>query len=107
MIGGDGIAKDAKGARALDFADMAGLHAEAGEEWRLLDVGARAVPLVNLATGRGDFIPLRVLLGEVGVELAIDFRLERGQHGRANFLRQRPDFFEIDVLGVLVLSEGL
>ena len=55
---------------------MARLHAEAREEWRLLDVGARAVLLVNLARGGGDFILLRFLLGKVGVELAIDFRLD-------------------------------
>ena len=84
-----------------------GLHREVREERRLLDVGARAVPLVDVAGGGGDFVPLRILRGEVGVELAEDLGLERGSHGVADFLQRRPDVLQIDVLAVLVLAERL
>jgi hypothetical protein len=57
-------------------------HAEVREERRLLDVGGLRVPLVNVARGGRDLVPLRILRGEVRVELAEDLGLERGLHRR-------------------------
>src|SRR5262249_12710827 len=37
VVGGDAITEDAERARALDFVDVAGFHAEGGEERGLLD----------------------------------------------------------------------
>ena len=48
-----------------------GFHAEVREEWRLLNVGALAVPLVDLAAlDEGISFHFGILRGEIGVELA-------------------------------------
>ncbi len=96
VVGRDGIAENAERARAGDRHDGPGLHPEPIEERRLLDVVALRVPLVYAARAGGDLVPLRVLPGEVGVELAEDFRREGGGHRFANFLQARPEFAEVD-----------
>jgi hypothetical protein len=56
-----------------DVRDRSSGHAEVLEERGLLDVGALAVPLVDLAHAGGDFIPLGILVCEAGVEFLEDF----------------------------------
>jgi hypothetical protein len=48
--------------------DVARGGSEAVEERRFLDVGGLAVPLIDIAGGGFDLVPLRVLVGEAGVE---------------------------------------
>jgi hypothetical protein len=45
------------------------------------------------------------LLGKVGVESAIHFRFECGRHRQADLLQRGPDFLEINVLAIPVLSK--
>ncbi len=66
-----------RGRAPLISAMRPGCSAEIVEERRLLDVGALLVPLIDLAGAGGDFVPLRILRGEIAVELAEHFRLER------------------------------
>lgn len=96
VVGGDAVAEDAERAGTFDFHDVAGGHAEVGEEGRMLDVGGFAVPLEDLADATLDLVPLRILRGEVGVELAEDIGRKRGLHGIAHFFERGPDVLQID-----------
>ena len=107
MIGRHAVAKDAERARAFDLADAAGGHSEPREERRLLHVGALLVPLEHVTDGAGDFVPLRILRSEVGVELAENFRRERGAHHVADFLLARPDVAEKNGRSVFSGADGL
>ncbi len=96
MVGGDGVAEQAKRTRALDILGGAGVHAEVGAEKRRLgDVGG-LWPVIDLAGHTLDTLPERQIGTEVGIET-----LERGgihcvaHHGR-NFMAGRPDVLEID-----------
>ena len=71
------------------------LHRKSGEEGRLGDVG-RFIPGIDLAGGRRDRVPQRVLLGEVAVEPAVGRRIRRVLHHRADFLGGRPHVAQID-----------
>src|SRR5437016_413815 len=55
---------------AADFRDMTGLHREILEEWRLMDVIALLIPLVNVARARWNVVPLWILIGEIAIEFA-------------------------------------
>ena len=82
-----------------------GFHREILEERRLVNVIALLVPLINLAGARRDFVPLRILLGEVAIEPAENFRRERGLHRVADFRQRRPEIAQENVLAVFVLAE--
>ncbi len=90
VVGRHRIAKDAERGGVADIADRAGRHREVLEERRFLDVGAPGVPAVHVADGGGDFVPGRVLRGEILVQRAEDFRFERAFHRVADFLHGRP-----------------
>jgi hypothetical protein len=107
VVGRHRVAEDAERARALDLRDRAGRHREAREERRLLDVGRLRLELVNVARGRRDFVPLRILRREVGVELAENLRLQRRLQLVAHFAQRRPDVLQKNVLAVLVVAERI
>src|SRR5688500_17643135 len=65
-----------------------------------MDVITLLVPLVNLSGTRGDFVPFRVLPGEISIEAAENFRRERGPHCVANFLQTRPQIAEENLVAV-------
>ena len=69
-----------------------------------MNVGAVGVPLIDVASRGGDFVPLGVLLGEIAVELAKDFGFEGCLHLVANFLQGGPDVLEKDFAAVLALA---
>ena len=107
MVGRDGVAENTQRARAGDRLDRAGSEREVGEERRLLDVGRFDVERVDVTRGRGDFVPLRILFGEVRVEPAENFRFERGLHLIAHFLERGPDVFEEHRRAGLITTEWL
>ena len=84
-----------------------GLHREIFEERRLVNVIALLVPLINFAGARRDFVPLRILIGEVAIESAENFRRERGLHGVANFLQGRPEIAQESFFAVFVLADRI
>ena len=106
MVGGHRIPEDAQCTSPADFRDGAGLHPELGEERRLLDVGGVAVPLVNVAHARRDFVPLRILGREVGVECPEDLGLEGRLQGVAHLGEAGPDVLQ-EHRSVRALADGL
>src|SRR5205085_3723112 len=105
VIGGDGIAENPERAGSANFFDLAWCHRKIFEERRLVDVVAVFIPLVDLAGTRGNFIPLRILPGEVAVEPAENFRGEGRLHGIADLGESRPKITEIDFLAVGAASD--
>ena len=77
MVGRDRVAEDAERFCADDFGDVARCWRKAVEERWLLDVGRVAIPLVDIAGGGFDFVPLWILVGEAGVEALEHIRFER------------------------------
>ena len=66
-----------------------------------------AVPLIHVAGAGRDFVPLRILRGEIVVQLAENFRLQRGLHQVADFLQRRPDVLQENRPAVLARAERL
>ncbi|MND89956.1 hypothetical protein D3C80_820310 [compost metagenome] len=107
VVGGDRVAEDAQDAGLDDVADRGRLHRQTLEVGRVLDVGRRVFPLIGLAAGDLDGLPVLVALEDVLVAL--------GEHGRGDrllldvgdLLRGRPDVLQEDVLALLVLTDRL
>ena len=91
VIGRDRIAENSKCARAADLLDLSRLHREILEKRRLVNVIALLIPLVNVARARGNFVPLRILIGEIAIKFSERFRLERGLHRMPDFTETRPE----------------
>src|SRR5208282_5667914 len=87
--------------RTLDFTNFPGLHLEFLEERWFLDVSGPAVPPVNIAGGRGDFVPSGILRRKILEQLAINLRLQRGLHEVADFTQARPEFAKINRPAIL------
>src|SRR5437764_4283891 len=72
-----------------------------------MNVIALFVPLINV-TGTGwNFVPLRILIGEIAIKFAENFRRKRGLHGVAHFLQARPEIAQKNVLSAFVLADRL
>src|SRR6185437_11976199 len=102
---GHAVAENAQWPRALDLADFARLQTEVREEWRFLDICALGIPLVHVAGARRDFVPLRILPGEVAVQFLEHLRLQRELHLLGDFLESGPDIFQHDRLAILASTE--
>ncbi len=72
-----------------------------------MDVSALLVPSVGVAHGRGDFVPLGILPGEIRVELAKNFGLERRGHRLTDFVQTRPQVAQENVRAFAVLADGV
>ena len=103
MVGGDGIAKNSQATGVRDGGSRRGLKGKILEERRLLNVGAFAIPSIGQPGFAGNFVPSGVLLGEVPVQSAKNFRLQSGLHGLSDLLAAGPKIPEVD--GLAVLSE--
>src|SRR6185295_3179001 len=101
------VAENCQRPRAFDLPDLAGLQREILEEWRLLNVSAFVIPLIRIAGARGDFVPLRVLSGEILVKLPKHFRLQGGLHEITQLAEVRPDVSKKNRLAVFASTEGL
>ena len=106
VVSRDRVAEDAHRAGAFDVGDRSGGHAEVLEEGRFLDVGALAVPIVDLADAGWHFVPLRILVCEAGVEFLENLGLEGGLHFVADFLEAWPDVFQENINAGVVLGDG-
>ena len=84
---------------------MPGLHGEILEKWRLVDVIAFFIPLINVARARWNFVPLRILTGKIAIELTESFRGERGLHDVPDFAESRPEIAKKRFVAVLVFSD--
>jgi len=72
VVGGHAVAENPERSGPVDLGDVARSRAEGVEEWRLLNVGRVAVPVVHQSGRALDFIPFWILLGKIRVELAKD-----------------------------------
>src|SRR5690606_18857628 len=107
VVGGDRVAEDAQDARLDDVGDGRRLHRQTLEIRRVLHIGRVVVPLIGLAAGDLDRLPVLVALEDVLVAL--------GEHGggdrllldRGDLFRGRPDVLQEDVLALLVLADRI
>src|SRR4051812_15053013 len=103
--GGGVSAENAGGGGPPVFFVLARLQTELRKERRLLNVGARLVPFINVTNAGGDFVPFGILLREIAIQFTKHFRLERGLHLVAHFLKRGPDVFEENVLTIRAFAE--
>ena len=107
MIGRYGVAKNSERAPPDDVVDLANLHREIFEERRLVNVIAFLVPLIHFAGARWDFVPLRVLIREIAIKLAEDFRAQRRLHRIAHFFQTRPEIAQKSFFAGFVFADWL
>ena len=107
VVRGDAIAKDAERTCTVNLSDVTRCHAEALEERRLLDVGAVAVPLINMAGAALHAVPLRILIGKTRVETLEHIRSQAGSHGLGDLLARGPNIAEIDRGSGVVVAQWL
>src|SRR5690606_5480659 len=69
VVGGDRVVQDAQVARCDEVADRGRAHPQALEVGLVLDVGGRFLPVIGLAAGELDGLPVFVDLEDVGVAL--------------------------------------
>lgn len=106
VVGGDTVPEDAEGAGVDDVPTFSGGGAgEVVEEGWELNVGGVVIPLVGVAGGDFDLDPLLIGGVEIGVELVEDFRFEGGADDFLEFLRGRPEVFEINVSTMGILTK--
>src|SRR5438045_9338928 len=70
-----------------------------------MNVVALLVPLVNVAGAGWNFVPLRILIGEIAIKFAENFRRKRGLHGVAHFFQARPETAQKNVLSAFFLAD--
>ena len=99
VVGRHRVAENPQRPRPGNVADRSGMHRELLEERRLLDVRACCVPMIHRSDRCWDFIPCRVLRGEILVQRAEYLRLEGCLHGVANLLQRRPEVAQVNALG--------
>ena len=105
VVGRHRVAEHSQRSCADDLANRTGLHPEAVEERRLLNVRARLIPLVGVADARRDFVPLRILIGKVAVQFAEYLRLERALHEVAHLSEAWPKVAQEHVRAVVRLAK--
>src|SRR5258707_4335935 len=107
MIGRNGVSENSEGARANNVFDLPDVHREIFEERRFMNVVALLVPLINVAGAGWNFVPLRILVGEIAIKFSENFRSKRGLHGVAHFLQARPEIAQKSVFSAFVLADRL
>ena len=106
VIGGDGIAQQSQNARPVDILDVRHFHGQFLEEGRMLDVGRGFIPLIEITLSHLDLVP-KIASGKyIRVFLAKHFRVEARSQRIEDFLRRRPDFFQVDRLVVFTFADG-
>src|ERR1043166_3988962 len=101
MVGRHAVAKNSQGPRAADFANRTRAQTEVGKKRRLLDVGALLGPFVNVAGTGGNFIPARILSGEIAIEFLKHVGTQRRLNQLGNFIEAGPEVFEVNVFAVV------
>src|SRR5438067_9514453 len=104
MIGRNGVSENSKGTRAGDISDFPDGHREIFEKRWFLNVIALFVPLINVTGAGWNFVPLRILVGEIAIKLAENFRRKRGLHRVAHFLQARPEIAQKNFFSVLAFA---
>ena len=89
------------------FSIFPGFHREIFEEWRFMNVIALLIPLINVARAGRNFVPLRVLIGEIAIKSSKDFRREGGLHGVTHFGQAGPEIAQKRFFPVFVLADRL
>src|SRR5204862_91872 len=107
VIGRNGVSENSEGARAGNVFDLPDRHREIFEERRFMNVIALFVPLINVAGAGWNFVPFRILIGEIAIKFAENFRRKRGLHGIAHFLQARPEIAQESFFSVLVFADRL
>src|SRR5690606_30389659 len=107
VVGGDAVAEQSEDARTLHVGDFARLPRHVLEIGRVLDIGAAAVPAIDLAGRGAELAPLLRPFEHVGVARAEHFRRHELADRLRDLLVGRPDVAQIDVLPVRPLAERL
>ena len=107
MVGGDGVAEDGEDAGAGNFSDGSGLGGHAVEVRRFADVGGVWFPLVDVAGGEAEFLPVLIAVGDGCVFLRIAVGRNGGGDDGGDFLLGRPDVAEEDGLAGGILADGV
>ena len=107
VIGGDRVAEHREGASPPNRLDLARSHAHAFEVRRVAHVGGLVVPRVQLARRNLDRTPQRIAREHITVTIAEHLRVDRFTDRVSDFLRTRPDVFEVDRLPVAARAERL
>src|SRR5262249_13671725 len=85
--------------------DLSRLQRESVKEWLFVNVVAVLVPLINVARAGGNFVPLRVLIGEIAIKFSKNFRRESGLHGVAHFGQAGPEVAQKYFVSVFVRAD--
>ena len=107
MVGGDGITDFDQHACAMDRLDRRGAAVHVLEERRQLDVGGGVVPFVQIAGRDWNRVPFLVRIGDAVVVLVEQVRTHRILQVLGDFLRGRPDVFQVHILPVAAFSDRL
>ena len=107
MVGCDHITQKRENLCALDIGDDARILGHALEVRRVLDVGRSRGPVVDFLLGHFHALPLLVTLEHVRIfrleRFACDCLLDQFCH----FLCRGPDVFQVDVLAIRRLRDGV
>src|SRR5699024_5537192 len=104
VVGGDRIAEEGQAVCAVDVFGRRHVHGHAVEVGRVLDVGGRLVPGIQVAVRRLDGIPALVTLEHVGVAVLEHVGADGVGDQVADLLVGRPDVLQEDVVAVGVLA---
>ena len=96
MVSRDRISEHSKHARACDRANTGRRERHSIEERRILDVGRRRVPGVEIAFGHRKAAPVVVPVKDVRVLCLEHLRLHRAENLVFHFFRRWPDVTEKD-----------
>src|SRR6266481_2951252 len=84
---------------------MTGLHREILEEWRLMNVIALLIPLVNVARARWNLVPFRILVRKIAIQFAKCLWRESRLQGVSDFAESRPQIAKERFFAVLIPAE--
>ena len=90
-----------------DFLDGSGLRGHAFEVGRFADVGGVGLPLVDVAGGEAEFLPVRIAVGDGRIFLRIAVGRNGGGDDGGDFLLGGPDIAEEDGLARFVFADGV
>ena len=105
MVRRDAVAQHGQHARAVNVFNRSRLPRHAFEIRRILDVGGRGIPRVQLAFRHRHLAPFLGPGEHVAVLFAEHSRSHRRAHGLLDFRGRRPDFAQIDRLALRVAPQ--
>ena len=102
MVGSDGVAEDGEDARAGDVGDGRGSGRDAVEVGGLADVGGVGLPLVGVAVGEFEALPVGVAEGHGRILAGEPLAGDAESDGRGDFRLGGPDVAQKDWVALLI-----